>query len=164
VAALSAWGLAGTGDHVTLGAAQGVAQPSWFVPVDSYRTFDSRTESHSKLSPEGVQPLYPGYNINDPYHSYLPIDAVAVSFNVTVTETEGAGFVTLVTFPVSEVATSNVNWTEAGQTVASGGISKVDIGDDGSPELGILVGGTPDARTHVILDITGYFVASSSLP
>ncbi len=79
---------------------------------------------------------------------------VSVFLNVTVTETEGAGFLRVfATDPSGTITppeTSNVNWYTDGQTVANFVLSGV------GPEFGVEIycGGT--GRTHVIVDVQGY--------
>lgn len=79
---------------------------------------------------------------------------IAVFANVTITETEGSGFLLVAGTdssgerPLPE--TSNINWSAAGQTLANLVLSTV------GSEFGIdvVAGGT--GRTHFIVDIQGY--------
>jgi hypothetical protein len=89
----------------------------------------------------------------------LPDQAVAVSFNVTVTNTEGAGFLTIYDTgpPVVPPKTSTVNWWQAGQTIANSGIVAVGRKPEPGLYVGVLVGGNQWAKTNYIIDITGYF-------
>ena len=74
--------------------------------------------------------------------------------NITITETEGAGFLTAFPANQSDEATtpetSNVNWSQDGQTLANLALSGV--GDEAGIE--IFCGGL--GRTHFIVDIQGY--------
>jgi alpha-tubulin suppressor-like RCC1 family protein len=74
----------------------------------------------------------------------------AAAVNVTVTGTTGSGVITLASQPSS--ATSTVNWTGAGQTVANAVITNVS-------EAGTVTltnnGTTP---AEVVVDLTGFFV------
>jgi len=80
--------------------------------------------------------------------------ASAVFVNVTITETEGAGFLAVRGDDSSgeepPVVHSNINWFENGVTLANLVLSTV--GAENS--IAIRVGG--NGRTHVILDVFGY--------
>ena len=84
---------------------------------------------------------------------------LAVFLNVTVTETESAGFLTLVPTDLSGERplplTSNINWWEDGQTI--GNASLVAVGGENSIEVHVRGGsaGRPP-RAHVIIDVQGY--------
>ena len=79
---------------------------------------------------------------------------VSAFLNVTVTETEGAGFLRVfATDPSGTIAppeTSNVNWYTDGQTVANFVLSGV------GPEFGVEIYCGGAGRTHVIVDVQGY--------
>ena len=84
---------------------------------------------------------------------------LAVFLNVTVTETESAGFLTLVPTDLSGERplplTSNINWWEDGQTIGNAGL--VAVGGENSIEVHLRGGsaGRPP-RAHVIIDVQGY--------
>jgi hypothetical protein len=79
----------------------------------------------------------------------LPTAGVAgVVLNVTVTEPQGPGFIT-VTPTVGEVSTSNLNFV-AGENVANSVI--VPVGPDGNIRLHVSV-----SATHVVADVFGFF-------
>ena len=86
----------------------------------------------------------------------------SVFLNVTITETESAGFLTVFpsdlsgTQPMPE--TSNINWSEDGQTLANMALSGV----GGEFGVEIFCGGL--GRTHLIVDIQGYTPVNLSLP
>lgn len=78
----------------------------------------------------------------------------AAFLNVTITETEGAGFLRVSgtdssgTQPVP--ATSNINWSQSGQTVANLAMTAV------GSEFGVDIFAGGAGRTHVIVDVQGY--------
>lgn len=78
----------------------------------------------------------------------------SVFVNVTITETEGAGFLTVFgTDPsdtLPEPETSNINWSQDGQTLANLALS--DVG----PEFGVEIRCGGFGRTHVVVDLQGY--------
>lgn len=93
--------------------------------------------------------------------AYLGDDlAVAVFANITVTATEGRGYLVIRPEDLSGLqpwpATSNVNWSENGQTLAN--LSFSAVGGEHAIEVRCDGGGS----THVICDIQGYvpFVAT----
>ena len=74
--------------------------------------------------------------------------------NLTITQTEGSGY--LVVYPTSgkgddRPPTSNINWTGPNQTLANMVVTQV------GQENTNLVYAAGSGRTHVILDIFGYF-------
>jgi hypothetical protein len=82
--------------------------------------------------------------------------------NLTVTQTKGAGFLTVQAFqgptsPPGRVLTSNINWTSDGQTIANS--SLVPVGFEGLAEL-ICTGG----ETHFIIDVQGYLPSLAPAP
>jgi hypothetical protein len=86
--------------------------------------------------------------------AYDPALASAVFANVTVTDTEGAGYLTVWAGDASGLVdppeTSNVNWAADGLTLANLSLSQ--IGQENSIE--VRCGGAGSA--HVIVDIQGY--------
>jgi len=79
---------------------------------------------------------------------------LAVFVNVTITQTEGAGFL-LVTgadasgerpFPEA----SNINWAQSGQTIANVALTSV------GSEFGVEIFARGDGKTHLIVDVQGY--------
>ncbi len=78
----------------------------------------------------------------------------AAFLNVTITETEGAGFLRVSgtdssgKLPVPD--TSNINWSQSGQTVAN--LALTTVGSEFGVDL--FAGGA--GRTHVIVDVQGY--------
>jgi hypothetical protein len=82
--------------------------------------------------------------------------ATAVFVNVTITQTEGAGFLAICADDLSGLAppptTSNINWSTNGITLANLALSAV----GGEHAIAVHCGGTSTARTHVIVDVQGY--------
>lgn len=80
--------------------------------------------------------------------------AMAVFANVTITQTEGSGFLVVTGSDLSgerpEAETSNINWTTNGQTLANLVLTAV----GGENALSVRCEG--NGRTHFIVDIQGY--------
>jgi hypothetical protein len=78
----------------------------------------------------------------------------AAFLNVTVTQTEGSGFLRVNGTDASGTqpipATSNVNWSQNGQTLANLVLTTV------GSEFGVDVFAGGGGRTHVIVDLQGY--------
>ena len=79
---------------------------------------------------------------------------MAAFLNVTITETEGAGFLRVSGSDSSGErpvpATSNINWSQAGQTLAN--LVLTTVGSESGVD--IFAGG--GGRTHVVVDVQGY--------
>lgn len=74
-----------------------------------------------------------------------------VIVNVTVTETEGAGFFRVAEDIEPAPTTSNINWYADGQTVANLAIVKIT-----PPMAGIAIQGGGNGRAHLIIDVLGF--------
>jgi hypothetical protein len=73
-----------------------------------------------------------------------------VLLNVTVTDTEGAGFFLICREHQTPPRTSSINWWGAGQTLAN--LAVVRVGG----EPGIHVQGGGSGRAHLIIDVLGF--------
>ncbi len=133
-------------------------EPSAFVAVPGYRAYDSR------IDPDETGKIYlqeqrfvdvAGDLTGD---EQIPDEATAVTFNITVTETESAGFVQISPPGNTFGETSTVNWTGDGQTVANGGHALMYEGPSFENNIVFHVDGAGGAGAHVIIDITGYYV------
>jgi len=80
----------------------------------------------------------------------LPAGAKALAINVTITDTENTGFLTIWPGGQAQPNASVINWTTSGTTIANAII--VPVGADGSINVFSSQG------THLILDISGYFL------
>ena len=85
----------------------------------------------------------------------VPVGAVAVALNVTVTEAGGAGYATVYPCGSAPPNASNVNFV-VGQTVANAVVVKV--GDGGAVCVFV------SQPTQLIVDVDGYFPGSPSTP
>lgn len=137
--------------------AAAAGQPSAFVPIASYRAYDSRLDADESGKIFVQEQRFVDVAVDLDGVERIPDEATAVSFNVTVTETEGAGFVQ-VSPPGNEFGdTSTVNWTGPAQTVANGGDALMYEGPIFENNVVFHVDGD-GAGAHVIIDITGYYV------
>lgn len=82
----------------------------------------------------------------------VPDGATAITCNVTVVATAGAGFVTVNPGGVTTVSAATVNWSAAGQILNNGVVAAIAT----DRTVTMVVGGT-GASTDVVIDVTGYF-------
>lgn len=120
-----------------------------FVPVRPGRVFDSRggasfsTDETRTIAIAGAGGPTPS----------VPVSATAVALNVTATGTTSWGYVTAWPAGTPRSATSTVNWSAAGQTVANGALIKQ---ASGAVSLGS-ISPSSTAGAHHIVDVFGYF-------
>jgi len=121
-----------------------------FVPVDPSRLFDTRSGQGARRGKLGhLQPL----DVQVAGNAGVPkSDATAVVMNLTVTEPEAPGHVTISPAGVDTPDTSNVNFY-AGDTVPNLTICKLGTGGK------ITVNGAGGNR-HVLADVFGYFASN----
>ena len=134
---------------------EGVAGGYVFVPINPFRSFDSRR----------IGPLPGGFVdrfsvLTDEYGiPRIPSDAVAVTYNLTVTATTGAGFAAIYPVDIDWPGNSSINWTGPGTTVANGGTVAIGNFQDVIGGVEVYIG--PDlasVSSHYLIDITGYYV------
>lgn len=146
---------------------------SVFVPIVAYRTLDTRTLD-GKLDVDGDPFGFPASQIqtfadlNLDGDVAIPVEAIGITYNITVAQTEGTGFLSIGPANVgagSRNGTSVVNWTEDGQQAANSGSVLMGTATDGdgsgSDYVEISIGGQSGARAHVLLDVTGYYVPAA---
>lgn len=129
------------------------------LPV-AKRVFDSRLGTGAaKINEDATVAIDVTKDI-DAAASGFPVGASLALVNLTVTQTEGAGFVTLFATgtPLAEVKTSNINWFSDGTSIANN--SGVPVSAAGS--ITARVGGNAtdgvSVRTHVVVDLVGYYL------
>jgi len=81
----------------------------------------------------------------------VPPGATAAVVNLTITDTEGAGFVKMYSAAITEPATSSINWSDTGQNLAV----STPVAIDGQARIK-LTGGVNS--TNVIVDVIGYII------
>jgi hypothetical protein len=111
--------------------------PGEFVPIAPRRVLDRTIETGVQQSLTLPVPLTQGVH--------------AAHINVTVTGTQGAGYLTVWPAAHQRPATSNVAWGGAGQTSAVGTTVGVSNGT-----IGIYQGGQ-SGSSRLIVDLTGYY-------
>lgn len=131
-----------------------------FHPIDPIRAYDSRVATYPvngllASNQSRVVSVADGHDavgaVTDT--GAVPAGATAVAYNVTVTGTTASNFLSVVPGDAAAFTTSTINWSGANQSLANGSIVKLDA----SRQVKIF-GGYDSGATHVIIDITGYFL------
>ena len=150
---LAAGGAAAMSPVVLHASPASAAQPSGplITLLTPLRIYDSRTDTvllgGAKLTTG--QAITIAVSVPDETRFLL-----AAFLNVTITETEGAGFLRVSGTDSSGEqpvpVTSNVNWAEDGQTLAN--LALTTVGSEAGVD--IFAGGS--GSTHVVVDVQGY--------
>jgi hypothetical protein len=134
-----------------------------FIPINPYRSLDTRTNVFGRQYRD--DPTLQFNVLTDlrdvpQFPQELVTQTFAVSYNLTVTATEGNnGFLTVYPAALTSVPNvSSINWTGPGLDLANGGTVAL-IGE--TTNVKIVCGGpTAAVSAHVLLDITGIYVNS----
>jgi len=139
-----------------------VTSPRVFVGVAPCRLVDTRTATIPNF-PAGYGPpaLIAGaqrnFDLNsDPQCTSIPASVAAYSLNITVTSTQGAGFILIYPQGGSQPPVSTLNYV-AGQTVANAAIVPAGTGGGVTVIAGV-------SGTELIIDINGYFSDTLGTP
>jgi hypothetical protein len=127
------------------GARIGSIAPTGLITVPQVRKLDTRTGAKPAVNSITTVDLAP----------QVPAGARAALVNLTATNTVNGGFVTA--FPGSLSTppdTSVLNWTVSNTDIANGAV--VELG--GGTTIKLFVGGSPGTATHLLCDVTGYYI------
>jgi hypothetical protein len=82
----------------------------------------------------------------------VPAGATAIAYNLTIAETQNAGF--LAVYPANEATfkASSINWDRSGQLLANAAIVQI----SSARQAKVSVGG--GGSTHYLIDVTGYYL------
>jgi len=121
-----------------------------FLP-SPLRAYDSRTATAGIMAAGSTRTvsLASGVDLAGTAAIAVPPGASAAIVTLTATETGGPGFLTIYSDSASQPATSNLNFTTAGLSIAV----STQVAVDQSGEIKITAG---PAATHVIVDVVGY--------
>ena len=90
-------------------------------------------------------PVYALADRSDPMMQLIPDEATAVTYNVTVTQAEGVGFIEIDGFAFADGSTSVVAWDDTSPNrMVNSGVSTVSEFADTPGTLGIFIGGDDD--------------------
>lgn len=123
--------------------------------IDPVRVFDSRWTGNTRLTTGAskVVSVADGHDSAGVINAVnsVPVGATAIAYNLTVTETTGAGFLSVTPGSATGFVSSSINWSGDGQNLANGLI----VALDGLRQIKVFCGG--GGSTHYIVDVTGYF-------
>ncbi len=153
------WQAPGTWMSLTTLADQSGPMP--FVPIAPCRVADTRA-GFGFTGAYGPPSIGAGssrtFDIAASGCTGIPADAAAFSFNFTVTNTAGAGFIQAYPAGGSAGGSSAVNYSGAGQTIANAAVTPAGTGANAG-KITIAVG---VSTTDVIIDINGYYSGASN--
>jgi hypothetical protein len=143
-----------------------VGAPGWATKVSRLQTGGT---TYVPIAPVRVLDTRDGTGLNGMFtmgtarswqvagFSPIPADAVAVTGNVTVNGQQAGGFVSVTVTPTNNPATSTINFP-AGQTRAN----NVTIPLSSAGRLSAVFRGPSGKKTHLLFDVTGYFLADET--
>jgi hypothetical protein len=140
-------------DPISIGA------PSYYTPIPATRICDTRPGNPSNLSGQAAQCNGHSLQPNQPETIQVtglggvPSDATAVVVNVTATNTQAPGYLTLYPAGTSPPTASNLNWT-TGETVANQ--ATIELNSQGQLSM------VSSAPTDAIIDVEGYYASGGS--
>ncbi|MCB0995616.1 MAG: hypothetical protein KDB21_11030 [Acidimicrobiales bacterium] len=133
--------------------------PPSFSPVAPARVYDSRWPGQAGPILTGLNrtlSVADGKAIGDgtvTVADLVPSGATAVAYNITVVNTEGRGFLTVLPGGTTTVTVASVNWAADGAVVANA--SLVALGGD--REVTVVCGGLGGTATDFVIDVVGYY-------
>lgn len=122
-----------------------------FLPT-SLRAYDSRIAPATKLAGGETRTisLATGVDGDDNTGIAVPPGATAAIVTLTATETDGPGFLSIFGAGSDAPLTSNLNFTEAGLSIAV----STQVAVDAAGDIKVLAGA---AGTHFIVDVVGFY-------
>ncbi len=120
-----------------------------FVPISSYRAYDSRTDTvNGKIDAaqagdvgRNQRPVYAAYENQGLPNLFdtVPGDVVAVTYNVQAVQTEGSGFMHVDGFFTADGSASTLVWSRTGERVSNSGVAYLTsaFDDPGGDHLGL---------------------------
>lgn len=156
-------GVIGSGTALTaLTAAPAAAAASGpFTAIAPFRCYDTRSDKFGKLKSGQAIDLQAFTDMGNVQR--FPSSASAVTFNLTVTETESRGYLAVYPGNTKTMASlSTLNWVQSGTDLANGGVIALGTSQfSGVGSLLVYLSGFSNAASHVIVDITGWYSVGS---
>jgi hypothetical protein len=135
-----------------------------FVPLAPGRVFDSRWAIFGATRVAGGQNL----QINVSHRrtldgtldllNFVPAGASAITFKLAITDTVGQGFLAITPGDAAGFGAASINWFGGNQALNNGTVSSLDT----NRLVRVWCGGSVDAQTHMIIDVTSYFICGRS--
>jgi hypothetical protein len=135
-------------------------RPRAFVPISPKRVFDSRFNAPVGalgLGANRVVSVANSYIVDSATvdaPNLVPAGAKAIAYNVTITNTVGSGYLSVNPGDAVALASSSINWSASGQSMANGLVVTLDT----SRQVKVFCGGSTGAASDFIIDILGYYV------
>ncbi len=136
----------------------GPATAGALTVVDPHRVYDSRTPAPLPGRLTGgesrVLSVADARDINTgtvTIADFVPQDATAIMFNLTVVNTSGTGFLAVTPAPTTSINASTINWTGEGNIAANSSI----VGLVGGRDIRVHCGGP--SSTDFAIDVLGYY-------
>lgn len=126
-----------------------------FTPLTPVRTHDSALDPAGPLPPDTSRLVSTATGI-DGVTPVAPAGAVAVAYNVTVTDTAGGGHLRVMPGDTPTTPTSALNWTTAGERIANASV----VGLDDQRRIRLYNGSAAPVR--VLVDVVGYYSATGA--
>ncbi len=83
----------------------------------------------------------------------VPAGATAIAYNLTVTQTNGQGYLGVEPGGTVELGGSAINWSPGPAALANASVAKLDA----QRRVSVFIGGQAGASTHFIIDVVGYY-------
>jgi hypothetical protein len=128
---------------------------SSYVPITPLRVLDTRPAYHIGLSGGFTASIPRSWQVNTV--GTIPADAIAVTGNVTVVSQTASGYVSITAAATANPTSSTINFP-TGDTRANN--LTVPVGSDG--KLSAVFKAPAGKTTHLIFDVTGYFLAGDT--
>ena len=136
-------------------APAGIAGGYVFVPINPYRTFDSRQYQEGFMF--GGDEIYFDVLTDAASTPMIPAEAVAVTYNLAITNSTGSGFMALYPADINWPGNASINWMTTGTTLSNGGTTAIGF-LDAPGQIAVYVGPELLIGTDFVLDITGYYI------
>jgi hypothetical protein len=124
-----------------------------FVSIVPFRAYDSRNDPAGPII--GGEEAVIDVLTDEEGNGVLPLETTAITFNVTVTATNGLGLLSLYPADANYPGISTINWMGSGVTLANGGVVSVSEGAEPGYVSVLAQGNT---ATEFIIDVTGYYL------
>lgn len=123
-------------------------------PVSPHRVYDSRPGEGILVGGQNrIVSVKDGRNLLGAIEltDLVPVGATAISYNLTIINTIGSGFLAVTPAGDATYAASAINWTSSGAALANASIVNI----DSARNITVWAGG--GGGTHFIIDIVGYY-------
>jgi hypothetical protein len=155
IGGLAAVGVVGAG-AVALSPQTASAAPLSYNTITPYRSVATPSFGLAKLRSGESDDWDVWTDVNGARQ--IPSTAKAVTYNLTITQTEGAAFLAIIPARTGFAGISNINWTANNVDLANGGTVGLGTSTATGPGSCTVICGGVGSATHYLLDITGYFL------